>query len=90
MSTEELTRNNNKIRAALANYKIQVNDVKAIVGPTVTLYKVYPAPGVKIADIKKLQEDIALSLNAKGVRVVTLSDSVGIEVANDYSSIVPL
>ena len=90
VSTEELTRNNNKIRAALANYKIQVTDVKAIVGPTVTLYKVYPAPGVKIADIKKLQEDIALSLNAKGVRVVTLSDSVGIEVANDYASIVPL
>lgn len=90
VSNEELTRNNNKIRAALANYKIQINDVKAIVGPTVTLYKVYPAPGVKIADIKKLQEDIALSLNAKGVRVVTLSDSVGIEVANDYSSIVPL
>ena len=90
VTTEELTRNNNKIRAALANYKIQVSDVKAIVGPTVTLYKVYPAPGVKIADIKKLQEDIALSLNAKGVRVVTLSDSVGIEVANDYSSIVPL
>ena len=90
VSTEELTRNNNKIRAALANYKIQVNDVKAIVGPTVTLYKVYPAAGVKIADIKKLQEDIALSLNAKGVRVVTLSDSVGIEVANDFSSIVPL
>jgi len=90
VSAEELTRNNNKIRAALANYKIQVNDVKAIVGPTVTLYKVYPAPGVKIADIKKLQEDIALSLNAKGVRVITLSDSVGIEVANDFSSIVPL
>ncbi len=90
VSTEELTRNNNKIRAALANYKIQVTDVKAIVGPTVTLYKVYPAPGVKIADIKKLQEDIALSLNAKGVRVITLSDSVGIEVANDYASIVPL
>lgn len=90
VTTEELTRNNNKIRAALANYKIQVSDVKAVVGPTVTLYKVYPAPGVKIADIKKLQEDIALSLNAKGVRVVTLSDSVGIEVANDFASIVPL
>ena len=90
VSTEELTRNNNKIRAVLANYKIQVNDVKAVVGPTVTLYKVYPAPGVKIADIKKLQEDIAISLSAKGVRVVTLADSVGIEVANDYSSIVPL
>ena len=90
VSTEELTRNNNKIRAALANYKIQVTDVKAIVGPTVTLYKVNPAPGVKIAEIRKLQDDIALSLNAKGVRVTTLSDAVGIEVANDYSSIVPL
>ena len=90
VSTEELVRNRNKIRAALANYKIQVNDVTAIVGPTVTLYKVYPAPGVKIADIKKLQEDIAMSLRAKGVRVVTLEDSVGIEVANDYASIVPL
>ena len=90
VSTEELVRNRNKIRAALANYKIQVNDVTAIVGPTVTLYKVYPAPGVKIADIKKLQEDIAMSLRAKGVRVVTLEDSVGIEVANDFASIVPL
>ena len=90
VTMEELQRNNNKIRAALANYKIQVVDVKAVVGPTVTLYKVYPAPGVKIADIRKLQEDIALNLNAKGVRVVTLSDSVGIEVANDFASIVPL
>lgn len=90
VSSEELTRNNNKIRAALANYKIQINDVKAQVGPTVTLYKVYPAPGVKIADIKKLQEDIGMTLNARGVRVIQLSDCVGIEVANDYSSIVPL
>ena len=90
VSGEELTRNNNKIRAALANYRIQINDVKAQVGPTVTLYKVYPAPGVKIADIKKLQEDIGMSLNAKGVRVTTLPDAVGIEVANDYASIVPL
>ena len=90
VSGEELTRNNNKIRAALANYRIQINDVKAQVGPTVTLYKVYPAPGVKIADLKKLQEDIGMSLNAKGVRVTTLPDAVGIEVANDYASIVPL
>lgn len=90
VSREELERNNNKIRAALANYHIQVEDVKAVVGPTVTLYKVYPAPGVRIAEIKKLQEDIAMSLNARGVRVVTLEDSVGIEVANDNPSIVPL
>ena len=89
-SQEELNRNNNKIRATLASYRIQVRDVTAIVGPTVTLYKVYPAPGVKIAAIKQLQDDIAISLNAKGVRVVTLSDSVGIEVANDTASIVPL
>ncbi len=90
VSSEELTRNNNKIRASLANYKIQVSDVKAVVGPTITLYKVTPAPGVKISSIKGRQEDIAMSLNAKGVRIVTLNDSVGIEVANDTPSIVPL
>ena len=90
VSQDELNRNNNKIRATLASYRIQVRDVTAIVGPTVTLYKVYPAPGVKIAAIRQLQDDIAISLNAKGVRIVTLSDSVGIEVANDTASIVPL
>ena len=90
MSQDELSRNNNKIRATLASYKIQVRDVTAIVGPTVTLYKVYPAPGVKISAIRQLQDDIAISLNAKGVRITTLSDSVGIEVANDKASIVPL
>lgn len=90
VSSEELTRNNNKIRASLSNFKIQIVDVKAVVGPTVTLYKVYPAPGVRINDIKRLQDDIAMSLNARGVRVVTLDDSVGIEVANDNPSIVPI
>ena len=90
VSQDELSRNNNKIRATLANYKVQLSDVTAIVGPTVTLYKVYPAPGVKISTIRQLQEDIAIALNARGVRITTLSDSVGIEVANDKSSIVPL
>lgn len=90
VSSEELTRNNNKIRATLANYKILLDDVKAVVGPTVTLYKVYPSAGVQISQIKRLQDDIAMSLNAKGVRVITLNDSVGIEVANDKASIVPL
>lgn len=85
-----MSRNNNRIRTALGNYKIQISDVRAVVGPTVTLYKVYPAPGVRIADIKKLQEDIAMSLNAKGVRVIALSDSVGIEVANDHAATVAL
>ena len=87
---DELDRNNNKIRAVLGNYKIQIDDVVAQVGPTVTLYKVYPAKGVRIAEIKRLQDDIAMSLNARGVRVTTLSDSVGIEVANDKAEIVPL
>lgn len=90
VTQEELMRNNFKIRATLKTYKIEVDNVKAVVGPTVTLYKVYPAPGVKIASIKALQEDIAMALKAKGVRVVTLEDSVGIEVANDNPSIVPL
>lgn len=90
VSQEELMRNNYKIRATLKNYKIEVENVKALVGPTVTLYKVFPAPGVKIASIKGRQEDIGIALKAKGVRVVTLADSVGIEVANDTPSLVPL
>ena len=88
---DELNRNNLQIRATLQTYRIDVQDVKAMVGPTVTLYKVYPAPGVRIAAIRRLQEDIAMSLSAeRGVRVVTLNDAVGIEVANDRPSMVPL
>ena len=90
MSAEELGRNKNQIIATLRNYKIEITDIKAVVGPTVTLYKVTPAPGIKISAIKNLQDDIAMAMNAKGVRVVTLQDSVGIEVANDQPSIVPL
>lgn len=90
VSDEELERNNNKIRATLMSYKIQVEKVSACVGPTVTLYKIVPAKGVKISSIRSLEEDIALSLGAKGVRVVTLEDAVGIEVPNDRPSIVPL
>lgn len=90
VSKEELERNNNKIRTTLLDYKIQVEKVVACKGPTVTLYKVTPAPGVKISAIKNLENDIAMALGAKGVRVVKLTDSVGIEVANERPSIVPL
>lgn len=90
VSKEELESNNNRIRTTLLNYKIKVDKVSAIVGPTVTLYKVVPAPGVKISAIENLRKEIGLSLGAKGVRVVTLADSVGIEVANNHPSIVPL
>ena len=90
VSKEELELNNNRIRTTLLNYKIKVDKVSAVVGPTVTLYKVVPAPGVKISAIEGLRKEIGLSLGAKGVRVVTLADSVGIEVANNNPSIVPL
>lgn len=88
--SEELERNNNKIRATLLNYKIQVEKVTARVGPTVTLYKITLAPGVKISAVRNLEEDIAVALGVRGVRVVVLADSVGIEVANDRPSTVPL
>ncbi|MBR5301187.1 MAG: DNA translocase FtsK 4TM domain-containing protein [Bacteroidales bacterium] len=90
VSKEELEINNNRIRATLMNYKIEVVQVTAVVGPTVTLYKVVPAPGVKVSAIENLHREIGMSLGAKGVRVVVLPDCVGIEVANREPSIVPL
>ena len=90
VSKEELEINNNRIRATLMNYKIEVMQVTAVVGPTVTLYKVVPAPGVKVSAIENLHREIGMALGAKGVRVVVLPDCVGIEVANREPSIVPL
>lgn len=90
VTQQELDINNNRIRATLQNYKIEVEKVTAVVGPTVTLYKVVPAPGVRVAAIENLHREIAMSLGASGVRVVTLPDSVGIEVPNSTPSIVPL
>lgn len=90
VTQQELDINNNRIRATLQNYKIEVDKVTAVVGPTVTLYKVVPAPGVRVAAIENLHREIAMSLGASGVRVVTLPDSVGIEVPNSKPSIVPL
>ncbi len=80
----------NRIRTTLLNFRIKVENITAKAGPTVTLYKVLPAPGVKYASIKNVQNDIGISLGAKGVRVVKLDDAVGIEVANRKSSVVPL
>ncbi len=90
VTMEELERNNNRIRATLLNYRIEVESVTACKGPTVTLYKVTPSAGVRIAAIRRLEEDIALALGASGVRVITLADTVGIEVPNERPSIVPL
>ena len=90
VSNNELEINNSRIRTTLLNYKINVDKVTAVVGPTVTLYKVVPAPGVKVSAIESLHREIAMSLGTSGVRVVTLPDSVGIEVPNARPSIVPL
>ena len=90
VSQMELDVNNNRIRATLQNYRIEVDRVTAVVGPTVTLYKVVPAPGVRVSAIENLHREIAMSLGASGVRVVTLPDCVGIEVPNNTPSIVPL
>lgn len=86
----EIDKNNNRIRNTLLSYKIQVSRVEAVVGPTVTLYKVFLAPGMKSASVKNVENDIAMALCASGVRVVNLTDSVGIEVPNENPSIVPL
>ncbi len=86
----EIENNNRKIQMTLQSYKIQVESVSAIVGPTVTLYKVKLAPGMKSASVKNIEKDIAMSLGNESVRVTTLADAVGIEVANEVKSIVPL
>ena len=90
VSQKELDINNSRIRTTLQNYRIEVNRVTAVVGPTVTLYKVVPAPGVRVSAIENLHREIAMSLGTSGVRVVQLPDSVGIEVPNDKPSTVPL
>lgn len=92
VSPEELNKNNRQIVRTLANYKIGVDKISARIGPTVTLYEIVPAPGVRVSQIKRLEEDIQLSLAAKGVRVVTLvgTNAIGIEVANEKPSTVSM
>ena len=90
VTQQELDINNNRIRATLQNYRIEVDRVTAVVGPTVTLYKVVPSAGVRVSAIENLHREIAMALGASGVRVVTLPDCVGIEVPNNTPSIVPL
>ena len=82
--------NSARIQNTLQSYRIMVDRVEAIPGPTVTLYKVFLAEGMKSASVKNVEDDIAMALNVKSVRVVRLLDSMGIEVPNDERSIVPL
>ncbi|MDZ4059433.1 MAG: DNA translocase FtsK, partial [Bacteroidales bacterium] len=90
---DELEKNNRKIVKTLSDYKISIERIFARTGPTVTLYEIVPSAGVRISQIKRLEDDIALSLAARGVRIIAPipgTNAVGIEVANDKPSIVPM
>lgn len=85
VSSEELEENKNKIVETLGNYGIQIDRIKATIGPTVTLYEIVPAAGVRISKIKNLEDDIALSLSALGIRIIAPipgRGTIGIEVPN--------
>ncbi|MCB9018427.1 MAG: DNA translocase FtsK, partial [Prevotellaceae bacterium] len=90
---EEQNANKEKIVQTLENYGIKIDTVKATVGPTVTLYEIVPAPGVRISKIKNLENDIALSLSALGIRIIAPipgKGTIGIEVPNKDAQIVPM
>jgi len=93
VTKEELEENKNKIVSTLQNYKIEISKIKATVGPTVTLYEIVPAPGVRISKIKNLEDDIALSLAALGIRIIAPipgKGTVGIEVPNSKPEMVSM
>jgi len=93
VSEAELLENRNKIVETLKNYKIEITKIKATVGPTITLYEIIPAPGVRISKIKNLEDDIALSLAALGIRIIAPMPgrgTVGIEVPNKNPAIVSM
>lgn len=93
VSDEELIANKNKILQTLKNYNIDIVKIKATTGPTITLYEIVPAPGVRISKIKNLEDDIALSLAALGIRIIAPipgKGTVGIEVPNNKPEIVSM
>jgi S-DNA-T family DNA segregation ATPase FtsK/SpoIIIE len=90
---EELEANKRRIVDTLSNYNIGITKIKATIGPTVTLYEIVPAPGVRISKIKNLEDDIALSLAAMGIRIIAPipgKGTVGIEVPNKNPTIVSM
>jgi S-DNA-T family DNA segregation ATPase FtsK/SpoIIIE len=90
---EELERNKNRIVETLGNYAIKISKIKATIGPTITLYEIIPAPGVRISKIKNLEDDIALSLSALGIRIIAPipgKGTIGIEVPNESPDIVSM
>ncbi len=93
INQEELSANKNKIVETLNNYNIEISKIKATIGPTVTLYEIVPAAGVRISKIKNLEDDIALSLAALGIRIIAPipgRGTIGIEVPNANPQMVPM
>ena len=93
INQEELGANKNKIVETLSNYKIGIANIKATIGPTVTLYEIVPDAGIRISKIKNLEDDIALSLSALGIRIIAPipgKGTIGIEVPNQKASIVSM
>jgi len=93
INREELESNKNKIVETLSNYKIKIDKIKATIGPTITLYEIIPAPGVRISKIKNLEDDIAMSLAALGIRIIAPipgRGTIGIEVPNSNPEIVSM
>jgi S-DNA-T family DNA segregation ATPase FtsK/SpoIIIE len=93
VNQEELTANKEKIIETLQNYNIEIEKAKATIGPTVTLYEIIPAAGVRISKIKSLEDDIALSLSALGIRIIAPipgKGTIGIEVPNKDRKIVSM
>ncbi len=90
---EELVANKNKIVETLRHYKIEITKIRATIGPTITLYEIVPAPGVRISKIKNLEDDIALSLAALGIRIIAPipgRGTIGIEVPNQNPEVVSM
>ncbi len=93
VTNEELISNKNKIVETLGHYKIKIDKIKATIGPTVTLYEIVPAPGVRISKIKNLEDDIALNLSALGIRIIAPipgKGTIGIEVPNQQPDTVSM
>ena len=93
VNKEELEDNKNRIVETLRNYNIGIKSVKATIGPTVTLYEIIPEAGVRISKIKNLEDDIALSLSALGIRIIAPmpgKGTIGIEVPNKNATIVSM
>ncbi|BDD10274.1 DNA translocase FtsK [Fulvitalea axinellae] len=93
VSNEELEMHKNRIVETLVNFKIGISSIKATIGPTVTLYEIVPEAGVKISKIKNLEDDIALSLSALGIRIIAPipgKGTIGIEVPNKVKEVVSI